>query len=268
MFDAHCHIDDPRFDSDRSAVIAAAKCAGVRGMVVPAVSPDRWEQTLACAVEGQTWVALGVHPYAYAKLSDAQITEALERIPSLVAEHRSKIVAIGEVGFDGGLDPTLASPERQARIVQWHAALARELDLPLVLHVLRAHEQALAVLRSLSLRQPAGVIHSYSGGPELVDAYVSLGFYLSFAGSITRERAVKPLKAVAKTPLDRILVETDAPDQRPSGVLDSLQPDRCEPSHLTTIVSAAAKARGCTIGEMQSQTTENAQRLYHVKLSP
>ena len=155
-----------------------------------------------------------------------------------------------------------APPERQERIVRWHAELALELDLPLVLHVFRAHEQALRVLKSLRLRAVPGVIHSYSGGPELVAAYVKLGFYLSFAASITRERAIKPLRALQQTPADRLLVETDAPDQRPAGAVGGLRADRCEPSHLTAIIAAAARARQRSSEQIDELTTLNAKRLF------
>ena len=233
-------------------------------MIVPGVSPDTWNKTLSCAAPGESWVALGVHPYAYSALTDAQIATALDSLRTLIPQHRDKIVAIGEVGFDGGLDRVSASPERQEQIVRWHAELALSLDLPLVLHVLRAHEQALRVLKSLPQRAVPGVIHSYSGGHELVDSYVKLGFYLSFAGSITRDRAVKPLRAVRQTPAERLLVETDAPDQRPTGAIGGLLPDRCEPSHLTAIIHAAAQARQTSGAAIDELTTVNAKRLFRL----
>ncbi len=233
-------------------------------MIVPAVHPESWNKTVTCAIPGESWVALGVHPYAYNSLTDAQIATALDSLRTLIPQHRDKIVAIGEVGFDGALDRVLAPPERQERIVRWHAELALSLDLPLVLHVLRAHEQALRVLKSVPLRHVPGVIHSYSGGPELVKAYVDLGFYLSFAGSITRDRAIKPLRAVQQTPAERLLVETDAPDQRPTGAIGGLQPDRCEPSHLTGIIQAAARARQSSYEAIDELTTTNAKRLFRL----
>jgi TatD DNase family protein len=230
-------------------------------MVIPAVSPDRWKDTLRCAVEGERWVALGVHPHAYGSLTDGQIIDALDWLRQLVRDHPSRIVAVGEVGFDQQIDLHVSPLARQAQIVRWHAELALELDLPLVLHVLRAHAEALAALKTLKLRELAGVIHSYSGGPELVDAYCRLGFMLSFAGSIVRQDARKPRAAVRLTPQDRLLVETDAPDQLPFA-LASPVPGRCEPAHLTAIVAAAAQTRDTNVNEIERITTQNAHRLF------
>jgi TatD DNase family protein len=260
VFDSHCHLDDPRFDADRDAVWARAESVGVRFAMLPGTEPSRWRRTLALCRPGARFAGLGVHPHALASLDDGSIRAALDTLVELRRAHPDTLVAVGEVGFDGGVDPVLASPARQARVFAWHAEVAVALGLPLIVHVLRAHAFALRCLREVTLPRPAGVIHSYSGPAELVPAYQSLGFSLSFAGSLTRSGARRPALAARAVDPARLLVETDAPDQCPTGV--GADVTRCEPSHLPLVCAALARARGEDELVLRARTEANARILF------
>jgi TatD DNase family protein len=261
MFDTHCHLDMPRFDDDRDAVIERARAAGITAMLIPGVDPARWHLTEALALPGKRYIALGIHPQVVPDLADAEIDAGLASLESrLRASHAA---AVGECGLDGLVDLALAPMARQIRILHAHIEIARALDLPLSLHVLRAHDDALRALRDVRLPRNPGVIHSYSGSAELARQYLSLGFHLSFAGAVTRPNARRPVESARVTPLERLLVETDAPDQTPTGASPS-GPDgrRCEPAHLGLTVARLAAIHGIEPDELAKITTVNARKLF------
>lgn len=167
--------------------------------------------------------------------------------------------AIGELGLhaansDAPADILL----QQERAFRAQLALARQLDLPLVLHVVRAHGQALRILQRDGVPRSGGVVHSYSGSAELVADYVRLGLHLSFAGPITYPEARRVQAAACRVPRDRLLVETDAPDQTPW----ARKPAACEPAFLPDIVEALARHRGEACAELARSTEANARRLF------
>jgi TatD DNase family protein len=260
LFDTHCHFDDPVFDDDRDAAWQRARAAGVTSALIPAVAPDSWARTLACALPDERWCALGIHPQCLPELSGPSVDDGLASLEARVREHRASVVAIGECGFDGSIDLTLAPYERQRRVFAAHVEVACALDLPLVVHVFRAHGEALATLRTLKLPTRPGVIHSYSGGPDLAGDYLALGFHLAFGGAITRPNARKPVTAAREVPLERLLVETDAPDQTPTGVPDHVR--RCEPAHVRVTARRLAHIRAMPEDALAERTAANARTLF------
>jgi TatD DNase family protein len=134
---------------------------------------------------------------------------------------------------------------------------ARLAGLPLVVHVLRAHDLAPRVLREECAHEVGGVMHSYSGGAELVPVYRDLGFLFSFAGPVTYDNARRPLEAVRAVPAELLLVETDAPDQAPG----PHRGGRCEPAHLIDVIAALAEARAEPVAEVAARTAQNARRV-------
>jgi TatD DNase family protein len=167
-------------------------------------------------------------------------------------------VAVGECGLDGASVAAGASLERQVRVLGAHLALARKYRLPAVLHCLKLHDPLLALLREEPL--PAGgALHSYSGGAEQVRAYLALGLHFSFAGPVTYEGARRPIAAVQAVPPDRLLLETDAPDQTPRP-----HRGRNEPAFLPEIAAAVALATGRTVAEVDALTTGNARALFRL----
>lgn len=256
MIDTHCHLDSDRFEPDREEVLARAFAAGVRGVVVPAIGPDRWEALLQWPRRRpQVQVGLGIHPQLLPDLPEPEDERHLEALDALLA--RGGAVAVGECGLDG---PSAAGApmERQLRVLECHLELARKHRLPVLMHCLRAHKELMALLKRAPFPEAGLVMHSYSGGADQVRFYARLGCHFSFAGPVTFEDARRPLDAARAVPLDRLLLETDAPDQAPHPHRGS----RSEPSYLPLICQALARARGEAVEAVAAATTENARRLF------
>jgi TatD DNase family protein len=262
LFDTHCHLDASAFDGDREAVWARAVAAGVEGAIVPAVAPATWAATLATAT-GERRAALGIHPHHLDGLGDADLDEALAGLVAAARAAGPRVVAVGECGFDGSTAVLAAQTARQRRVFFAHAEAARSLDLPLVVHVHRAHDAALAAMRAVTLRRTPGVIHSYSGGPDLARAYLAMGWHLALGGAATRPGARRPLASARVIPAERLLLETDAPDQTPAGVAPGVR--RCEPMHLALVARSVAAARGESLDALAARTTANARALFRVE---
>lgn len=221
MLDSHCHLDDPRYDPDRDEVWERARRAGVTRVLLPGVHPRQWESLRALARARGWSFALGTHPRC--------LPEGRGAAPDTL----DGAVAVGECGLDG---PTPIPMEEQERVLEAHLALAREAGLPVILHCYRAHHRMLPLLRRWAPLR--GVMHSYSGGPELVADYVALGLHLSFAGAITWEGARRPVNALRRVPRERLLAETDGPDQCPRP-----HRGRSEPAYLVDVVAAMERLR-------------------------
>lgn len=257
LVDTHVHLDDAAFADDAAEVWSRAQAAGVEGAVAVGVEPGSWDRTIAVAgrLPGVR-VALGIHPQCVPALDDATIDAALAALPNRLREARA--VAVGECGLDG---PT-GQMERQERVLRAHLAIARELSLPVSLHVFRVHGPALKLLKAFGPMPAGGVVHSYSGSAELVRDYVKLGWSFSFAGAITRSNARRPLTAAEAVPLERLVLETDAPFQ-PAGA-DARDRTRGEPRDVLEILEVLARARGLSPEALAERTTDNARRLFRL----
>ena len=252
MIDTHCHLDVPAFDADRDDVVTRANAAGVVGMLVPAIRPRTWQALYAFAArhrDAGVRCAIGVHPQIVPDLDAGELAD-VDRI----ADAARDAVAIGECGLDGGI----AQRERQETIFRAHIRAARELKKPLVVHVLRAHDAAPRILREERAHEVGGVMHSYSGGADLVPVYADLGMAFSFAGPVTYPNARRPVEAARAVPADRLLAETDAPDQSPV----PHQGGRCEPAYVADVVAGLAAARGVPVEEVARVTSANARRIF------
>lgn len=254
MIDTHCHLDLTAFDHDRDAMLARAAAAGVVGVLVPAIRPRTWdalvELTAGLAGRGMR-CALGIHPQIVPDLApDEYQGDFAQRLADAVTT--TSAVAIGECGLDGGT----GEMARQQEIFAAHLRVARELDKPVVIHVLRAHDAAVRILREAGPLR--GVLHSYSGGADLVPIYRDLGLAFSFAGPISYPNARRPIEAARVIPEDLLLVETDAPDQAPEGHRGG----RSEPAFLPAVIAGLAAARGTTTEQIAQVTSANARRLF------
>jgi TatD DNase family protein len=257
VIDSHCHLDVAAFDADREAVLARAAAAGITGILVPAIRPRTWPAlvALARAHAGVLRVALGVHPQVVPELDAGELPADLPEALARACEQAGPLaVAIGECGLDGGT----GERELQQTILRAHVRAARALGKPLVVHVLRAHDLAPQVLREERASEVGGVLHSYSGGAELVAVYRDLGFAFSFAGPVTYPNARKPLDAARAVPDELLLAETDAPDQAPV----AHRGRRSEPAFLADVVAGLAAARGQPVAEVAALTAENARRMF------
>ncbi|MDB4965104.1 MAG: putative deoxyribonuclease YcfH [Myxococcales bacterium] len=261
MFDTHCHLQE--FD-DATAVVERARAAGVARILLAGVGPAQWQKDDALvAAHDELCVSFGLHPQLVHELSDGDCDRAVEELDARLARRDGRVVAIGEIGLDG-MGERIQSLPRQERIFRAQLALARKHQLPVAFHVLRQHPRALAVLHDEPL--PAGgVLHSCSSSPELTRDWVALGFHVSFSGSVTWHGGDnKAARSVAVVPRDRLVVETDAPDQTP----EPHRPGRNEPAFLVAIVRAVAHLWGVEFADAARITDENARRLFFPKGPP
>jgi TatD DNase family protein len=256
MFDSHCHLDAEEYDLDREAVLARAKQSGVRGIMVPGYEPREWSR-LSALRDPIVCCGVGLHPWYVHEIGEAEREAALSDLPRLVRELGAR--AIGECGLDapkakrGGAD--LAT---QRRVLEVHLEVARQLKLPVILHCVGAHALLLEVLRCQGSLPAGGVLHSFSGSRELIRDYAPFGLYFSFAGIVTRENARRPREALAAVALERLLVESDGPDQAARDVA----PGRSEPAHVALVLAAAAEIRGEDRALLAETTERNARRLF------
>jgi TatD DNase family protein len=257
VIDSHCHLDVAAFDRDREAVLARAAAAGVTGILVPAIRPRTWQALIALARSHADVlrIALGVHPQIVPELDPhelpADLPDALARTS---ADAGALALAIGECGLDG----STGSHELQQQVFRAHVRAARALHKPLVIHVLRAHDVAPRLLREERADEVGGVLHSYSGGVELVPVYRDLGLAFSFAGPVTYPNARRPLEAARAVPDELLLAETDAPDQAPA----DHRGGRSEPAYLVEVVHGIAAARGRALADIAALTAANAARIF------
>ncbi len=252
MIDTHCHVDALAFEPDRAAVIARATAAGVIGMLVPAIRPRTWhplgELVRRHAAAGLRH-AVGIHPQIVPELVAGELAADLTE---QLARDAGEAIAIGECGLDGAT----GAHALQEQIFRAHLRAARATGKPLVIHVRRAHDAAPRILREEG--PVTGVLHSYSGGADLVPVYRDLGLAFSFAGPVTYANARRPVAAARIVPAELLLVETDAPDQAPA----VHRGGRSEPAYLPAVIASLATARGVSPAEIAALTTANARRLF------
>jgi TatD DNase family protein len=252
LIESHCHLDAEEFDRDREAVLARASRAGVRHQIVPAVTCASWPKLKqVCALEATLHPAYGLHPM----FLDAHQPDHLDQLGQWL--ERERPVAIGECGLDffvEGLDP-----DTQQHYFDGQLRLARDFDLPLVIHARRAVDQVIAALRKVGgLR---GVVHSFSGSPEQAAQLWKLGFHLGLGGPVTYDRAQRLRRLVAGMPIEQLLLETDAPDQPDA----QIRGERNEPARLPYICEVIAGLRGQAPEAVAEQTSRNARALFKLQ---
>ena len=254
LVDSHSHFDAPEFDGDRDAALARARAAGVTRQVVPAVAASSWPKLReVCAQDAGLFPAYGLHPMYLAEHRPAHLDALRAWI------EREHPLAIGECGLDffvEGLDE-----DEQRRYFEGQLRLAREFDLPLIVHARRAVDAVIAAIRKVGgLR---GVVHSFSGSAEQAAQLHKLGFLLGIGGPVTYERANRLRGIVATMPLEQMLLETDAPDQPGAGH----RGERNEPAFLPEVLDVIAGLRGMDPDELAAATTANAERLFNLPAS-
>ena len=249
LYDSHCHLDAAEFDADRPAVLARARDAGVARQLVPAVDRASWDaiRTL-CAAEPGLRPAYGLHPMFLDRHQPGHLDELRDWLES------ERPAAVGECGLDffvDGLDP-----DKQRLYFRRQLELARDFDLPVVLHARRAVEEVIATLREVGGQR--GVVHSWSGSEEQARQLFELGFCLGIGGPVTYDRAKRLRRTVASMPLDCLLLETDAPDQPDA----DWRGQRNEPARLRQVLEVVAQLRGQPAAAIAEATSANALRLF------
>jgi TatD DNase family protein len=251
LVDSHSHFDAREFDADRPAAHARALAAGVQAQVVPAVDAAGWPKLKAvCAGFPGLHPAYGLHPMYLHAHRPEHLTDLRAWI------ERERPVAVGECGLDffvEGLDA-----EAQQFYFDAQLRLAREFELPVIVHARRAVDAVIAAIRKVGgLR---GVVHSFSGSAEQAAQLHRLGFLLGIGGPVTYERAYRLRGLVAMMPLEQLLLETDAPDQPD---VDH-RGERNEPAYLTKVLGVVAELRGVPPELLATATTGNAERLFNL----
>jgi TatD DNase family protein len=256
--DTHCHLDAPEFDADRDAVAAAARGAGVRMLVLPAVEAGNFAAVQALAHRHALAYALGIHPLCVDRASEADLDvlqQALDR-----ARDDPRLVAVGEIGLDrfvpGG------DRSRQEHFYRAQLKLARAAGLPVILHVRRSADGLLAGLRRIEVA--GGIAHAFNGSRVQAEGFVARGFRLGFGGAMTHERALQIRALARELPASVPVLETDAPDIPPVWLYRTAAEraagatHRNAPAELPRIGAVLADLRGWTTDEAAAFTTANA----------
>jgi TatD DNase family protein len=249
LADSHVHLDDPRFAGDLADVIERARAAGVGMQVVPGVDRTSWPRIRdICAAHSGLFPAYGLHPVYLAR----HAPEHVDALPAWLDDNPA--VAIGEIGLDfhaADLDHAL-----QREYFQRQLALARERELPVIVHAREALEEVIQTLR----RMPGmrGVVHSFSGSEQQARQLWQMDFHIGIGGPVTYERAQRLRRIVAHMPIEYLLLETDAPDQ-PDAAHRGL---RNEPAHLADVLHCVSTLRGETVAAIAAATTMNSRRLF------
>ena len=252
LFDSHCHLDFAVFDQDREALFRRAADVGVEHFLVPGVEAGRWQNVITLAQRPDCFAALGLHPC----FLSSHHKQHLQQLDQLLSE--GKAVAVGEIGLDYWQGPTEA--DEQQYFFDAQLELAKRYQLPVVLHVRKAHDQVLARLRKIKL-SAGGFVHAFSGSLQQAEQYIGLGFKLGFGGAISYDRARKLRRLVAELPLESMVLETDAPDMPLAEYRE--QPNT--PERIRQVAEIIAQLRGISVDEVARVTTATARQLLDLK---
>lgn len=255
LIDTHAHLNVEAFDDDREEVIARARDAGIIRIINVGFNRETIPSSLQLA-ESYDFIysTVGWHPQDAINMKD----DDLEWIASL-CEH-PKVVAIGEIGLDYYWD---TSPkEIQHNVFREQIRLARKLKLPIVIHNRDAHADVVRILKEEKAAEVGGIMHCFSSSWEIAKECLDMNFYLSFGGPVTFKNAKQPKEVLAKTPLDRLLIETDSPYLTP----EPFRGKRNESSYVRYIAEAASELKGISIEELSEITTKNSFQLFSKKL--
>ncbi len=252
LFDTHAHMDDRAFDTDREALLSSLPEQGVALLMNPGCSLASSRNAARLAREyDYIYAAAGSHPDAADEVNE-DVLEAYR----VLCKQNPKIKAIGEIGLDYHYEDI----PRHIQLAAFRAqmALARELDLPVIVHEREAHEDGMAVVGEFP--QVTGVFHCYSGSAEMARQLVSKGWYIGFTGVLTFKNARKAVEVARSVPLDRIVLETDCPYMAP----EPFRGRRNDPGKLYRMAETLAQLRGLPVEEIRAVTLENGKRLYRI----
>lgn len=252
LFDTHAHMDDRAFDQDRDTLLSELPQQGIGLLMNPGCSLASSRQ--ACALAGQydyIYAAVGSHPDAADEVN-ADVLEAYR----VLCKQNPKVKAIGEIGLDYHYEDI--PRQRQLEAFRDQMALARELDLPVIVHEREAHQDGMAVVDEFP--QVTGVFHCYSGSAEMAKELIKRGWYIGFTGVLTFKNARKAVEVAREIPLERIVLETDCPYMSP----EPFRGRRNDPGKLYRMAQALAQIRDLPAEQVEAITFENGKRLYRL----
>jgi len=251
IFDTHAHYDDKSFDEDRDELFVAMEQNNVKYIINQGVDIKTSKFAISLAEKYDfVYAAVGIHPQDINKLEDVNIIKEL-------ASHK-KVVAIGEIGLDYHYNDT--NKELQKKYFEAQLNLANEVNLPVVVHDRDALKDTLDTLKSIKVKN-TGVIHCFSGSVEMAKELIKLGYYLGFDGPITFKNAQKTIEVLEYIPLDRILIETDAPYLTPA----PFRGKRNNSMYLTHVIDKIAEIKGIPAEEIANITLNNAKKLFKIQ---
>lgn len=254
LFDTHAHMDDRAFDPDRQALLASLPDQGIGLLMNPGCSLESSRQASDLSRKyDYIYAAVGSHPDAADEVNDS-VLESYR----ILCKQNPKIKAIGEIGLDYHYKDI--PRDIQIRAFREQMALARELDLPVIVHERDAHEDGMGIVKEFS--DVRGVFHCYSGSPEMARQLVELGWYIGFTGVLTFKNARKALETAAAIPLERIVLETDCPYMSP----EPFRGKRNDPGKLYRMAQVLAQIRGLSVEAIHAATMENGKQLYRIML--
>ena len=245
IIDSHCHIDVAEFEPDRNEVIAQCHALGISDMVVPAIEASSWNALIETCQQYQgLHITLGMHPV----FIDQHQPEHLQQLQTMLDS--TKPVAIGEIGLDYYINNP--QKEKQLQLFEAQLKLASDYQLPVILHVRKAYDDVIRLLKKYSV--PGGTSHAFNGSIQHAEQYRKLGFKLGFGGTMTYPNASKIHRLAKEIPLEDIVLETDAPDM----TVASHRGERNSPAYIIESLSALASLKGLSEERVAEITTENS----------
>ena len=252
LFDTHAHMDDRAFDQDRDTLLSELPQQGIGLLMNPGCSLASSRQACALAERyDYIYAAVGSHPDA----ADEVNADVLETY-RILCKQNPKVKAIGEIGLDYHYEDI--PRQRQLEAFRDQMALARELDLPVIVHEREAHQDGMAVVEEFP--QVTGVFHCYSGSAEMAKELIKWGWYIGFTGVLTFKNARKAVEVAREIPLERIVLETDCPYMSP----EPFRGKRNDPGKLYRMAQALAQIRELPAEQVEAITFENGKRLYRL----
>lgn len=250
IFDTHAHYADHAFDSDRDELLKNLPDAGVSLVMLASSSvEDTRENALLAEKYDFIYCAAGVHPESV----DTNPENYLSIVEAFAAQPKTK--AIGEIGLDYHYEGYCR--EKQIRLFEEQLELAKQLELPVIIHSRDAWDDTLSILKN---QRPNAVVHCFSGSAEMAREVLKLGLYVGFTGVLTFKNAKKALKALAEVPMDRLLLETDCPYMAP----EPFRGKRCDSSMIAFTAAKAAEIKGLDVQELINITNENGRKFYRI----
>jgi TatD DNase family protein len=255
LFDTHAHLNDEKFNDDREETIARARENGVSYICNIGYNRETIETSLELTrTYDFIYTAIGWHPQDAKTLTD----EDLAWIEKLASEE-DKVVAIGEIGLDYYWD---TSPKDiQQDVFRKQIRLARKLKLPIIIHDRDAHQDILDILREEKAEEVGGIMHCFSGSPEMARQCIDMNFYISLGGPVTFKNAKKPKEVAEMVPLERLLIETDCPYLTP----EPYRGKRNESAYVRYVAEKIAELKNISFEQLAEITTANAKNLFHIK---
>lgn len=257
LFDTHVHYDDARFDADRDALLRSMPENGVGLILNPGCDVETSRKALSYArTYPHVYAAVGFHPENIEGMSDEAVADGLREIEAMAADPRVR--AIGEIGLDYYWVKDEGERRRQQEVFRAQMRMAGRLGLPVIVHDREAHLDSLTIAEQYP--KVHGVFHCYSGSAEFARRLLDLGWYLSFTGVITFKNAKKALEVIRMMPLDRLMIETDAPYMAP----EPYRGKRNSSLYVHRMAETIAEVRGLPVQEVERITTENGKRFFGI----